>query len=192
MIRRPPRSTLFPYTTLFRSIQEKLLPRETPQLAGYEIASSWQSAGAVGGDYFDVLPLGEDTLGLCIADVAGKGIPAALLMSNLQAAVRGLSSPSLTPEVLCARLNSLVWKNTHTDRFVTLFYAQLDGPARLLRYPSAGRNAAVGVRPDGTLERLRDGGGVLGVFGGQSYELGSVRLSPGDREIGRASCRERV
>src|SRR5256884_6993436 len=96
MIRRPPRSTLFPYTTLFRSIQEKLLPRETPQLAGYEIASSWQSAGAVGGDYFDVLPLGEDTLGLCIADVSGKGIPPALLMSNLQAAVRGLSSPPFT------------------------------------------------------------------------------------------------
>ncbi len=159
-----------------KAIQEKLLPRETPQLAGYEIASSWQSAGAVGGDYFDVLPLGEDTLGLCIADVAGKGIPAALLMSNLQAAVRGLSSPSLTPEVLCARLNSLVWKNTHTDRFVTLFYAQLDGPARLLRYANAGHNAPLVVHPDG-------GGGVLGVFGEQSYELGSVRLSPGDRVV---------
>src|SRR2546429_515875 len=166
-----------------RANQEKLLPRETPQLAGYEIASSWQSAGAVGGDYFDVLPLGEDTLGLCIADVAGKGIPAALLMSNLQAAVRGLSSPSLTPEVLCARLNSLVWKNTHTDRFVTLFYAQLDGPARLLRYANAGHNAPFVVHPDGTHERLRDGGGVLGVFGEQSYELGSVRLSPGDRVV---------
>jgi len=166
-----------------KAIQEKLLPREIPQLAGYEIASSWQSAGAVGGDYFDVLPLGEDTLGLCIADVAGKGIPAALLMSNLQAAVRGLSSPSLTPEVLCARLNSLVWTNTHTDRFVTLFYAQLDGPARLLRYANAGHNAPFVVHSDGAHERLREGGGVLGVFGEQSYELGSVRLSPGDRVV---------
>jgi len=166
-----------------KAIQEKLLPREIPQLTGYEIASSWQSAGAVGGDYFDVLPLGEGSLGLCIADVAGKGIPAALLMSNLQAAVRGLSSPSLTPEVLCARLNSLVWRNTHTDRFVTLFYAQLDGPARLLRYANAGHNAPFVVHSDGTHERLRDGGGVLGVFGEQSYELGSVRLSPGDRVV---------
>src|SRR5437899_3874399 len=166
-----------------KAIQEKLLPREIPQMPGYEIASAWQSARLVGGDYFDILPLDEKTLGICIADVAGKGIPAALLMSNLQAAVRGLSSPSLTPEVLCARLNSLVWKNTHTDRFVTLFYAQLDGPARLLRYANAGHNAPFVVHPDGTHERLRDGGGVLGVFGEQSYELGSVRLSPGDRVV---------
>src|SRR5213083_1015424 len=92
-----------------KAIQENLLPREIPQMAGYGIASSWQSAGAVGGDYFDVLPLGEEALGLCIADVAGKGIPAALLMSNLQAAVRGLSSPSLGPDVLCNSLNSVVW-----------------------------------------------------------------------------------
>src|SRR2546427_8457070 len=75
-----------------KAIQEKLLPREIPQLPGYEIASAWQSARLVGGDYFDILPLGEKTLGMCIADVAGKGMPAALLMANLQAAVRGLSS----------------------------------------------------------------------------------------------------
>src|SRR5947208_1217996 len=166
-----------------KAIQEKLLPRETPQLAGYEIASSWQSAGAVGGDYFDVLPLGEEALGLCIADVAGKGIPAALLMSNLQAAVRGLSSPSLGPDVLCNSLNSLVWRNTHTDRFITLFYAQLDGPARRLRYANAGHNAPIVVRACGSHERLQEGGGVLGVFEEQSFGLGTVDLAPGDRLV---------
>src|SRR5436309_2982524 len=127
-----------------KAIQENLLPREIPQMAGYGIASSWQSAGAVGGDYFDVLPLGEEALGLCIADVAGKGIPAALLMSNLQAAVRGLSSPSLDPDVVCSRLNAMVWRNTHSDRFVTFFYAEPDRRARPLRYATAGCNAPFG------------------------------------------------
>ena len=82
-----------------RSIQEGFLPKEIPQVSGYEIASAWQSARVVGGDYFDVLVVRRrDTLGLCIADVAGKGMPAALLMSNLQAAVRGLASPTLPPD----------------------------------------------------------------------------------------------
>jgi len=164
-------------------IQENLLPRELPQMAGYEIASSWQSAGAVGGDYFDVLPLSEEALGLCIADVAGKGIPAALLMCNLQAAVRGLSSPSLRPDLLCNSLNSLVWRNTHTDRFITLFYAQLDGRARRLSYANAGHNAPFVVHADGSHERLREGGGVLGVFAEQSYGLGTVQLALGDRLV---------
>lgn len=166
-----------------KSIQEKLVPREIPQVAGYEIASSWQSAGAVSGDYFDVLALGGDTLGLCIADVAGKGIPAALLMSNLQAAVRGLSAASLAPDLLCNSLNALVWKNTHTDRFITLFYAHLDGPARRLRYANAGHNAPIVLRADGSHERLREGGGVLGVFEEQSYGLGGMDLTPGDRLV---------
>jgi sigma-B regulation protein RsbU (phosphoserine phosphatase) len=166
-----------------KAIQERLLPREIPRLTGYEVATSWQSARMVSGDYFDVLALGEDMRGLCIADVAGKGIPAALLMSNLQAAVRGLSSPSLAPDLLCNSLNSLVWKNTHTDRFITLFYAQLDGSARRLRYANAGHNAPIVVRASGSHERLQEGGGVLGVFEEQSFGLGTVDLAPGDRLV---------
>jgi sigma-B regulation protein RsbU (phosphoserine phosphatase) len=166
-----------------KAIQEKLLPREIPQLRGYEIASSWQSAGTVGGDYFDVLPLGQNALGLCIADVAGKGIPAALLMSNLQAAVRGLSSPTLAPHDLCQSLNALVWRNTHTDRFITLFFAQLDGPTRQLRYANAGHNAPFVVHRDGSHRRLEEGGGVLGVFAEQSYSMAELQLAPGDRVV---------
>ena len=166
-----------------KAIQERLVPREIPQMADYEIAGSWQSARTVSGDYFDVLSLGENMLGLCIADVAGKGIPAALLMSNLQAAVRGLSSTSLTPDLLCNSLNSLVWKNTHTDRFITLFYAQLDGPARRLRYANAGHNAPIVVHADGSHERLQEGGGVLGVFEEQNFGLGTADLAPGDRLV---------
>ncbi|MGH9743290.1 MAG: PP2C family protein-serine/threonine phosphatase, partial [Candidatus Acidiferrum sp.] len=95
-----------------RAIQQGLLPKIIPQQPGYEIAGAWQPAQIVGGDYYDVLEFDEATLGLCIADVAGKGLPAALLMSNLQAAVRGLASPTLPPDGLCTRLNALVCHNT--------------------------------------------------------------------------------
>jgi sigma-B regulation protein RsbU (phosphoserine phosphatase) len=166
-----------------RAIQQGLLPKEIPQLPGYEIADAWQSALTVGGDYFDILPFGDEALGLCIADVAGKGISAALLMSNLQAAVRGLASPSLPPDGLCSRLNALLCRNMTNDRFITLFYAQLDGPTRLFRYTSAGHNPPFLLHSDGTHQRLREGGGVLGVFPNQKFDLGSVQLASGDRVI---------
>src|SRR5712671_4348671 len=166
-----------------RAIQEGFLPKEIPQLAGYEIAAAWQSARVVGGDYFDVLPFDGEMCGLCIADVAGKGMPAALLMSNLQAAVRGLASLSVAPDLLCRRLNSLIYRNTANDRFITFFYAQLDGPARRLAYVNAGHNAPFVLRSNGSHERLRDGGTVLGVFASPDYELGSAQLCPGDRVV---------
>jgi sigma-B regulation protein RsbU (phosphoserine phosphatase) len=163
-----------------RAIQEGFLPKEIPQLPGYEIAATWQSARVVGGDYFDVLSFKDETLGLCIADVAGKGMPAALLMSNLQAAVRGLASPSLPPNELCVRLNSLLCRNIASDRFVTLFYAQLDGPSRRLHYASAGHNPPFVMHQDGSHDRLQQGGGVLGIFPNQKFELGCVDLQSGD------------
>jgi sigma-B regulation protein RsbU (phosphoserine phosphatase) len=166
-----------------RAIQEGFLPKEIPRLAGYEIAAAWQSARVVGGDYFDVLPFDGEMCGLCIADVAGKGLPAALLMSNLQAAVRGLASPSLPPEDLCLRLNALLCRNMASDRFVTLFYAQLDGPSRHLRYVSAGHNPPFVLHRDGTHDRLREGGLVLGVFANQLFKSGTAQLRSGDRMV---------
>jgi len=80
-------------------------------------------------------------------------------------------------------LNSIVWKNTHPDRFITLFYAQLDGSARRLCYANAGHNAPIVVRAAGSHERLQEGGGVLGVFEEQSFGLGTVDLAPGDRLV---------
>jgi len=166
-----------------RAIQEGFLPKEIAQLAGYEISAAWQSARVVGGDYFDVLPFEQERIGLCIADVAGKGLPAALLMSNLQAAVRGLASPSLAPEELCVRLNALLCRNVASDRFVTLFYAQLDGRDGRLRYVSAGHNAPFVLHADGSHERLREGGIVLGVFTNQTFACGEAQLQRGDRLI---------
>jgi sigma-B regulation protein RsbU (phosphoserine phosphatase) len=166
-----------------RAIQEGFLPKEIPQLAGYEIAGTWQPARTVGGDYFDFLAFGGQALGLCIGDVAGKGMPAAMLMSNLQAGVRGLASPDVPPEILCQRLNSLVCRNIASDRFITFFYAQLDGAARQLRYVNAGHNAPIVIHRDGSHERLEEGGGVLGVFQLQAYTAGTRELEAGDRVV---------
>ena len=166
-----------------RSIQEGFLPKEIPQLAGYEVASAWQSARMVGGDYFDVLPLGSETLGLCIADVAGKGMPAALLMSNLQAAVRGFASADLPTEELCARLNALLYRNMASDRFITFFYGQLDGASRVLQYVNAGHNPPVVLHQDGSHDRLTEGGAVFGVFPSQKFTRGTTRLERGDRVV---------
>jgi phosphoserine phosphatase RsbU/P len=166
-----------------RAIQEGFLPKQIPQISGFEIAAAWQPARIVGGDYFDVLPFDDRTLGLCIADVAGKGMPAALLMSNLQAAVRGLATASSSPSSLCARLDALVCQNIAGDRFITFFYAHVDGASRRLLYSNAGHNAPIIMRRNGTHQRLSEGAGVLGVFPMQTFTLGAVPLEPGDHIV---------
>ena len=166
-----------------RAIQIGFLPKEIPQIPGYEIAGAWQPARIVGGDYYDVFAFGGDTLGLCIADVAGKGMPAALLMSNLQAAVRGIASAYLSPEILCERLNSLICRSIASDRFITFFYAHLDGGSGQLCYANAGHNAPIIAHRDGTHDRLDQGGGVLGIFQSQNYVMGTHALAPGDRVL---------
>lgn len=166
-----------------RAIQKRLLPEELPQPPGYQLAAAWQSAGTVGGDYFDVIPLGEEILGICIADVVGKGMPAAMLMSNLQAAVRGLISSTISPEILCARLNSLIYRNTADDRFITFFHAHLHRASRHLSFVNAGHNAPFVLHRDGSHERLQDGGTVLGIFANYEYACGIAQLHPGDRVL---------
>jgi phosphoserine phosphatase RsbU/P len=165
------------------SIQMRLLPAEIPQAPGYAIAADWRPARTVGGDYYDVLRFDENTLGFCIADVAGKGMPAALLMSNLQAAVRGLASPSVSPEELCTAINRLLCRSIAGDRFITFFYAVLDIPSGLLRYTNAGHPAPLVIRGDGTHAALCDGGGVLGVFEGAEFCSGEIQLSIADRVV---------
>ena len=102
-------------------------------------------------------------------------------MSNLQAAVRGLASLSLSPDILCERLNTLICRSIANDRFITFFYAHLDGESRQLCYANAGHNAPIIAHCDGTHDRLTEGGGVLGIFESQNYVKGTCTLSPGDR-----------
>ena len=164
-----------------REIQKGFLPKEIPQIEGYQVAGAWQPALVVGGDYFDVLRFSPGHVGFCIADVAGKGIPAALLMSNLQATVRGIASETVAPAELCEVVNRAICRNIAPDRFVTFFYALLDAGTKQMTYVNAGHNSPMVMRRDGTCIRLGEGGDVLGLFPEGRYKQGEVVLQTGDR-----------
>jgi len=165
------------------SIQERLVPWEIPQLPGYEIDAAWRPARSVGGDYFDVLKLSENSLAICIGDVTGKGVPAALLMSNLQATVHGFAGPHVQPAELCAQVNQATLPYVGENRFITFFYGLLDAPVRRLAYVNAGHNPPLLVRRDGSCRRLQDGGPVLGLVPNWHGRPGQVELVPGDRLV---------
>jgi sigma-B regulation protein RsbU (phosphoserine phosphatase) len=166
-----------------REIQQGLLPTTFPQVEGFEVAAAWQPARLVGGDYYDVIPLGPQRLGICIADVVGKSVSAALLMASVQASVRAFATDASSPAQLCDRINKVLCNNIASDKFVTLFYGELDAANGLLEYCNAGHLEPVVVRSDGEAEVLRGGGLVLGVLPTAKYENASVDLSCGDRMV---------
>jgi len=163
-----------------REIQQNLLPKQIPQVNGFEIAGTWEPARVVGGDYYDVIRLSDNKLAICIADVAGKGISAALLMANVQAAVRAFATDSASPSEVCRRLNSVLCTNTATSKFVTLFYGVLDAGQQNLRYTNAGHLPPIVTCTDGTVVRLENSGALLGVFPEWTYHDSTVRLGAGD------------
>ncbi len=161
-------------------VQERLVPVDIPQVPGYEIDAAWRPARSVGGDYFDVLKFNEQSLAVGIGDVTGKGVPAALLMSYLQATVRGFAGPQVQPSDLCARVNRADLPHVGENRFITFFYALLDAPTRRLAYVNAGHNPPFLVHRDGSCSRLREGGPVLALVPDWNCRQGMVELAPGD------------
>lgn len=166
-----------------REIQQSLLPKDIPQLSGFEIAGAWEPARVVGGDYFDVIKLGDTKVGICIADVVGKSVSAALLMANVQATVRAFASEATTPAQLCTRVNSVLCNNIASGKFVTLFYGVLDANGSRLQFTNAGHLRPVLIKSSGALEELDNGGALLGVFPTWSYEDSSLQFTSGDRLI---------
>jgi len=166
-----------------RLIQRGLLPVTLPQMPGVQLASSWRPADGVGGDCFDVLTFPSGGVGITIADVAGKGVPAALLMSNLQAAVRAFAQDGAAPAAVCTSVNRLLCRNMASGRFVTFCYAYIDPSRRKLTYANAGHNPQLVVRSNGAVDRLVPSGTVLGVFADGTYEQGTLALGPGDRLV---------
>jgi sigma-B regulation protein RsbU (phosphoserine phosphatase) len=164
-----------------REIQQMLLPSTLPQHAGVQIAGAWQPAREVGGDYFDVIQLDKDRLGICVGDVAGKGITAALLMANLQASFRAFATTEASPQVVCTKLNKFLCANIASGKFVTFFYAVLDAEARTLTYENAGHLPGLLLRSNGTTETLRGGGAVLGALPDWTYQDYTAKLQPGDQ-----------
>ncbi|NOT60267.1 MAG: SpoIIE family protein phosphatase [Acidobacteria bacterium] len=164
-----------------RQMQERLLPHSLPVIAGYDIAASWQPMQAVGGDWYDVVQLDDDHLAFGIGDVTGKGLPAALLMANLQALVKAREAVNISPAQLCAEINQALCRNIEAGKFVTLFYGVLNFRSRKLSYCNAGHNPPLLVRADNSVISLPTGGALLGAFAEWVYEQGEVTLQAGDR-----------
>jgi phosphoserine phosphatase RsbU/P len=163
-----------------REIQQSLLPKEIPQLARFEVAAAWRPAREVSGDYYDVFKLDEHRLGICIADVVGKGVAAALLMANVQAAVRAYASSAENSAQLCAKVNRLLCENLATGKFVTFLYGVLNNESRTFDYCNAGNVCPILVS-QGTVRSIPAGGAVLGVFPEWQYENTNLALGSGDR-----------
>jgi sigma-B regulation protein RsbU (phosphoserine phosphatase) len=164
-----------------QEVQARLFPQERPPLETLQYTGACRSARGVGGDYYDFLALGPSRLGITVADIAGKGLSASLLMASLQALVRS-HAPSLSgrPREFAKEINRHLCESTDDARYATLFFGVYDDSARELSYLNAGHNPPIVLRASGEIERLNLGGMVLGLFEGNSYEEGKVRLDPGD------------
>jgi serine phosphatase RsbU (regulator of sigma subunit) len=163
-----------------REIQERLLPHDMPDLPGWEITGVSVPSLQVGGDYFDFLDLPDGRLGVAIADVSGKGVPASLLMANLQALLQGQVIHLAEVSAVVAHMNDLLTRSTDIGRFATFFYGALDSATGNFTSTNAGHNPPLLLRADGRLEELKDGGLLIGMLEGQTYRQQTVTLDPGD------------
>lgn len=164
-----------------RQIQRSLLPEHPPVVPGYDLAVLNEPCFECGGDYYDFLNLGPQTLLVVIADVEGKGVGSALVMSNLQATLRALVMHLHSLEVLMLSLNEMIYNDTKSEKFLSCFLGLIDTRRNGLHFINAGHCPPIVIRgKDGTYEELSTGGTVVGLFPDSEYERGSVQLEPGD------------
>jgi sigma-B regulation protein RsbU (phosphoserine phosphatase) len=161
-------------------IQRRLLPRDSPGVPGYDIAGLSLPTFDIGGDYYDYIPLPEGGLGLVVADVAGKGIPAALIMSTFRALLRTCVRRGQAISQAVAEVNALLVESIGLPAFVTSVYGVLEPRTGRFTYANCGHNAPLVVRADGTTDQLHSSGPFLGVFGGATYVEREVLVGPGD------------
>ncbi|MBZ0269646.1 SpoIIE family protein phosphatase, partial [bacterium] len=163
-----------------RSIQESLLPRKAPEIPWHALAGRNVPSSAVGGDYFDFLPLAGDRWAIIVADVSGNGIPAALIMAGFRAEIRAELRHQDEPRAILAHVNAVLVEELDPDYFVTAFLGVYTPASGTLVYCSAGHEPGLLVRHDG-VEELSEGGLLLGVFADAEYRQAMVNLAPGDR-----------
>jgi len=162
-----------------REIQQSLFPSQCPKIAGFEVAAESHSCYQVGGDHYDFIPLSGNRLALTVADVSGKGTPASILMASVHASLRALAGTT-TPAALMHHLNRFLLDSTQANRYVTLFYGELDPLSRCLTYVNAGHVPPYRIGADGKGDRLRIGGPVLGLLSEVSFEVGRLQMNHGD------------
>lgn len=166
---------------LARHIQQNLLPDAPPVRPGFEIAVLNEPCYEVGGDYYDFLNLGPHSLLLVVADVEGKGVSSALVMSNLQASLRGLVSHLHSLEALVQSLNEMIYTDTRSKKYLSCFVGLVDTRRNTLHYVNAGHIPPILVSAEtGRYRLLEEGGTVIGLFPSVGYQQGSVQLTAGD------------
>lgn len=161
-------------------VLQGLLPHHLPRLEGLEAAAVYEPCSSVGGDYYDFVPLGEDRWGLAVGDVAGKGIPAALLVAALRASIFSMAHSSLALRAILARTNRLLYESVGETRYATLFYGVLDVPLRRIVYINAGHAPPILVRANGAVEMIHAGGLPVGLFPAPRYFEQDLQLGAGD------------
>lgn len=164
---------------LAAEVQQHLLPKSLPDIPGYEIAGSSIAAQEIGGDYYDAIAAGDNRFAICLGDVSGKGIPASLLMANVQAMIRILALFDLPPHVSMQHANGFLFDSTSTEKFVTFFHSVLDCASGTLDFCNAGHNPPLLVSASGC-ERLRTRNIVLGILRDYDFRTESARLESGD------------
>ena len=162
-----------------REIQRSLFPSGCPEVPGFTLAAASEACYQVGGDHYDFIPLEDRRLALTVADVSGKGTPASILMASVHASLRALAGTA-SPANLMLRLNRFLYESTQDNKFVTLFYGELEPGSRILRYVNAGHVPPYLLGRDGRLERLEEGGPVLGLLDDATFTEGEARLKPGE------------
>ena len=163
-----------------RTIQTRLLPKTMPTIENIDIHGINVPSKHVGGDYFDIITIDKDIIGLAIADVSGKGMPASLLMSNLQASLHSLVHEKYNLDKLVQRINNVVHNNTDYDKFITFFYGQLHLPSLELIYVNAGHNPPLVFQKNGKIKKLEKGGLILGVMPDITFDIGKLNLKRND------------
>jgi len=165
---------------LAREIQKNLLPTHSPSNERFEIVGYNLPSKEIGGDYYDFINLMDGRIGIAIGDISGKGIPAAILMSNLQAALRISAAMAPNTRDVMQQVNIHITKTTSPEKYATFFYSVLNTQDLSLEYTNAGHNFPVLWRRDGTYSLLREGGVIVGLMEGALYDTNRVQLNPGD------------
>ncbi len=161
-----------------RVIQETLLPKQVPTLAGWELAAYWKPAREVSGDFYDFMTLPDGRIGVLVADVTDKGVPAAMVMATSRSILRAVAERLLEPGAVLARVNDLLYPDIPQKMFVTCLYLVLDPNTGLMQYANAGHNLPYVRTSDGVVE-LRATGMPLGLMPGMPYEQKEFTIQPG-------------
>jgi phosphoserine phosphatase RsbU/P len=163
-----------------RQVQLELLPAKDPQLEGFDISAYNYPTEEVSGDYYDWVRIFDDQIGLVIADVSGKGVPAALLMAFLRASLRAATHIGYSPHISMAKVNYLLWESIERNQFITAFYGILDVTNKTLTYTNAGHNPPILLDKDGNYRFIEKGSLPLGMFRDTRYHEYYLTTEPGE------------